>query len=405
MPDFRCRLATATGEIVERDFPAADMATLRRELERQEFLVLAIEPRSAMGSAFSGLIRRKRHVATSDFLVFNQEFAALIKAGLPIVESLSLLLERRKDPTFRAALEDVRNRVKSGEALSDAFAAQECFPPLYASTLASGERSGEIATVLGRYVKYIQTIQNVRRKVVSALIYPAILTTMASFVTIVLLTYVLPKFEDFFTGFGADLPLITRVVMTISSAIRSYALLWLVIGAALGLLFVLWRRTPAGRRQWERFVYRIPLIGAIAQEFVVTRFSRTLGTLVAGGIPLVSCLEIVSRSIGTPVFADATSRVGNKIREGGGLWSSLEETKLFPDLMIEMVKVGESSGSLAEMLEYVSDFIDQEIDNRLQRMIALVEPLLLVAMALVVGFLLLAIYYPLLQVYASSKGM
>jgi type IV pilus assembly protein PilC len=341
----------------------------------------------------------------SDFLIFNQEFAALIRAGLPIVESISLLLERRKDPAFRSALDDVRNRVKSGESLSDAFAAQPVFPPLYASTLASGERSGEIATVLGRYVKYIQTIQSVRRKVVSALIYPAILTTMALCVTLVLLTYVLPKFEDFFLGFGAELPLITRVVLGASTGIRSYALIWIPSIAGSVLAFVLWRKTPAGRRTWERFVYRVPVFGRIVQEFVVTRFSRTLGTLVAGGIPLVTCLEIVSRSIGTPVYADATARVANKIREGGGLWNSLEESHLFPDLMVEMVKVGESSGSLAEMLEYVSDFTDQEIDNRLQRMIALVEPLLLVAMALVVGFLLLAIYYPLLQVYASSKGM
>ncbi len=402
MPDFRCRLATATGEIVERDYSALDAAALRRELERQDYLVLAVEPRSSMATALSGLLRRRKKVNQSEFLVFNQEFSALIRAGLPIVESLTLLLERRKNPVFKAALVDVRDRVKSGEALSDAFAAQDVFPQLYSSTLASGERSGEISTVLTRYVKYVTTIQAVRRKVVSALIYPAILITLAAAVVLILLTYVLPNFESFFKGFGAELPLITRVVMALSKGLRDYAVVWFGSAVAGAVLFTVWRRTPAGRKSFERFTYRIPVVGKIAQQFVVTRFARTLGTLVAGGIPLVSCLEIVGRSIGTPVYADAIGRVSGKIREGGGLWTSLEETHLFPDLMIEMIKVGESSGSLAEMCEYVADFTDQEIDIKLQRLIALIEPLLLVFMALIVGTLLFSIYYPLLQVYANS---
>jgi type IV pilus assembly protein PilC len=403
--DFRCRLATTTGEVIERDYTAADANALRRELERQDYLVLSVESRSGFTGALSGLLKRKKKVNMSEFLIFNQEFAALIRAGLPIVESLSLLIERRKNPVFRGALQDVRDRVKGGEALSDAFAAQEIFPALYASTMASGERSGEIATVLTRYIKYVQTLQGVRRKVMSALIYPVILITMASVVTLVLLTYVLPKFQDFFTGFGAELPLITRVVIGISNALRSYFLVWLaaVIGGT--ALFIVWRKTAAGQRAWERITYRIPLIGQVLKQFVVTRFSRTLGTLVAGGIPLVTCLEIVGRSIGTPLFADATNRVGAKVREGGSLWSSLEETHLFPDLMIEMTKVGESSGSLAEMQEYVADFLDQEIDTKLQRLIALVEPLLLVAMALIVGTLLLSIYYPMLMAYSSATGV
>ncbi len=404
MADFRCRLATSTGEVIERDFSANDANTLRRELERQEYLVLSVESRSGLVGALSGLVKRKKKVNMGEFLIFNQEFAALIRAGLPIVESLSLLIERRKNPVFRGALQDVRDRVKGGESLSDAFAAQTIFPALYASTMASGERSGEIATVLTRYIKYVQTLQGVRRKVTSALIYPAILISMASVVTLVLLTYVLPKFQDFFTGFGAELPAITRIVIGLSNVLRNYFLVWVAAVVGGTLLFVVWRRTAAGQRAWERVTYRLPLIGPVMQQFVVTRFSRTLGTLVAGGIPLVTCLEIIGRSIGTPLFADATARVGSRVREGGALWSSLEETHLFPDLMIEMTKVGESSGSLAEMQEYVSDFIDQEIDTKLQRLIALVEPLLLVAMALIVGTLLLSIYYPMLMAYSSAAS-
>lgn len=405
MADFRCRLATATGEVLERDYSAADAGALRRDLERQDFLVLSVESRSTVAAAVSGMFRRRPRVPMREFLIFNQEFAALIKAGLPIVECLSLLLERRKNPVFRAALANVRDRVKAGESLSDAFAAHELFPPLYASNLASGERSGEIATVLARFVEYTQTVQGVKRKVVAALVYPAILLTLASFVTGVLLTYVLPKFEDFFRGFGAELPLITRVVMAISVGLRRYALLWVGIVVFGTLCFVIWKRTPAGRRGWERVTYRLPVVGPVAQQFVITRFARTLGTLVAGGIPLVSCLEIVARSIGTPLYTEAINGVAVKIREGAALWSSLDETRLVPDLMVEMVKVGESSGSLAQMLQYVADFTDQEIDTRLQRMVALIEPALLVTMALIVGSLLLSIYYPLLQAYARAQGL
>lgn len=404
MADFRCRLATASGEILERDYSAPDAPSLRRDLERQDLLVLSIESRSPLAGAVTGLLRRRRHIPVADFLVFNQEFTALVRAGLPIVESLSLLLERRKNPVFRAALVDVRDRVRNGESLSDAFAAQPALPPLYASTLASGERSGEIATVLTRYIKYVTIIQNVRRKVLAALIYPAVLVVIATIITLVLLTWVLPRFQDFFAGFGTDLPLITQVVLAASNALRTYWLLWIGALAGAVLLFAVWRRTPGGRRAVERFSYRIPLVGRIRQEFVVSRFTRTLSTLIAGGIPVVSCLEIIARAIGTPLYEAATQHVAGRIREGAGLASSLEETGLFPDLALEMVRVGESSGSLAEMLEFVADFIDQEIETRLQRLMALVEPALLVFMALIVATLLLAIYYPMLQVYSAGGG-
>ncbi len=403
MPDFRCRLAAPNGEIVDRDYTALDAAHLKRELERQEFLVLDIQRRSAVLSAFTDLFRRRKKLNMNEFLHFNQEFAALVRAGLPIVESLGMLSERRKNPDFRAALENVRERVRSGDSLSDAFGAHAMFPPLYASTLASGERSGEIANVLTRYVDYMKIIQNVRGKVRAALTYPAILVTMAIGLVFLLLTYVLPRFEGLFRDFGAELPLVTRIVIGVSQLLRNH---WLLVfgglAAAIAAL-VIWRRTPMGRRMIERAVYRLPLVGSISKKFVVTRFARTLATLIAGGIPLVNCLEIVSRAVGVGIFRDAISDVALKIREGAALWSATEETGLFPELLVEMVKVGESSGSLPEMLEHVADFTDQEIERDLQTMVSLIEPIVLIVMALVIGFLLLAIYYPLLMVYANAQ--
>ncbi|MDH3285970.1 MAG: type II secretion system F family protein [Acidobacteriota bacterium] len=403
MPDFRCRLAAPSGEIVSRDYTALDAADLRNELERQDFLVLEMQRRSAVLSAFSDLFRRRKKLNMNEFLYFNQEFAALVRAGLPIVECLGMLCERRKNPDFRAALENVRERVRSGDSLSDAFGAHAMFPPLYASTLASGERSGEIANVLTRYVSYMKIILNVRGKVRAALTYPAILVTMAIGLVILLLTYVLPKFEGLFHDFGAELPLVTRIVIGVSATLRGH---WLLVLAGVVTLVagtMIWRRTPMGRRMIERAVYRLPIVGSIAHKFVVTRFARTLSTLIAGGIPLVNCLEIVSQAVGVGIFRDAISGVALKIREGAALWSATEETGLFPDILVEMVKVGESSGSLPEMLEHVADFTDQEIERDLQTMVSLIEPIVLVAMALIIGFLLLAIYYPLLMVYANAQ--
>jgi len=401
MPIFRCRLATTTGEIVDREFEAPEPGTLRRELERQEFLVLSIQRRSSLASAFGGLLKRRKSVKMSEFLFFNQEFVALIRAGLPIVECLTLLIERRQNPVFKKALEDVRNRVRTGEALSDAFAAQGVFPPLYSSTVASGERSGEIATVLQRYVTYSKTLLTVRKKVLAALTYPAILIALSIVLVVVLLTYVLPNFQDFFSDFGAELPLITRAVLGASQLLRNWWYVWLAVIVGGVALVSVWRRTPSGQRGLEAIIYQLPVVGSIARKFVVTRFARTLGTLVSGGIPMVTGLEIVSRAIGTPIYGQAIARVAGKIREGAALWSSLEETGLFPDMLIEMVKVGESSGTVAEMLDHVGNFTDEEIEHELQTLVSLVEPALLVGMAVVVGLLLFSIYYPLLQVVGN----
>ncbi len=403
MPDYRCRLGTPSGEIVERDYTASDPQTLRRELERQDFLVLGIQRRSAVLTAISDLFRRKKKVKVGDFLVFNQQFAALIRAGLPITEALGLLIERRANPVLKQVLEDVRDRVRTGESLSEAFGAQGAIPGLYASTLASGERSGEIDTVLRRYIHYAQTVSGVRRRVIGAMVYPAILLTLLCGIIVVLLVYVLPAFQGFFQEIGSDMPWITRMVIAASDLLRGH---WLAIVSGIITTVVavtVWKRTPAGARLLEGMLYRTPVAGSIARRLVMARFSRTLATLVAGGIPLVTCLEIVGRAVETPIYRDAIETITFRVREGAALWASMEESGLFPEMMVEMVKVGESSGALAEMLEHVAEFNDEEISVQIQRAESLVEPLMLVAMAVVVGVMLLAIYYPLLSAYANSS--
>lgn len=403
MPEFSCRLATPGGEIIERSYDATDETALRQELEAKDFLVLDLRQRSAILQQITGMFRVRPKVSSKEFLLFNQELAALLKAGLPVLQSLDVLTERRENPKFGAALTDIRERVKSGEALSEAFAAQgDMFPGLYSATLASGERSGELPTVLRRYIAYAQNLLAVKKKVVSALVYPAILLVLMIGLIALMMFFIIPKFKEFLQDFGTEMPLPTVILLGAAQFCQDH---WLAILAVVlgGMIAVsTWRKTPGGRLYLDRLILRLPLVGNVIHDYAQNRFTRTLATLQSGGIPLVTSLEISARVVGNRFFEDRLRTVAGKVREGQSLWESLDETALASDIAIEMIKVGESTGSLIEMLNDVSDFVDQEIDHKLQRLVSLIEPLMLIFMAFVVGGMLLAIYYPMIQVYGEA---
>lgn len=403
MPEFIAKVGTSDGTVMERTFTAESEKALQADLEGRDYLVFGIRRKSGLLSLLPDFGRR-RTVKMKEFLLFNQELAALIRAGLPIIASLDILLERRKNPVFSKALADVRDRVRGGAALSEAFDAQgEMFPKIYSSTLASGERSGEVATVLQRFITYQKTMMNLKRKVISALIYPAFLLVLSCGVIFVLILYVIPKFTEFYADFGSDLPLITRLLVSVSTLLTTNLPYMLVALAAGALGSRAWARTEGGRMALDRVKVRVPLVGGIWQRFAVSRFMRTLGTLIAGGIPVVTALGISARAVGNRDFEARLLDVERKVREGESLWESLEETGLFNDIAIEMTKVGESTGSLHEMLANVADFYDEETETLLGTIIALLEPVMLIGMGIVVGGMLLAIYLPLLRSYAQSQ--
>lgn len=405
MPEFVCRVATPAGEVFDKVYAGTDESSLRRELENQELMILDVKRRNPVIHQLLRMLRLQGSIAPRDFLFFNQELRALIRAGLPIVPSLDILLERRKNKVFRNSLIDVRDRVKGGEALSEAFAAQgELYPPLYAASLASGERSGELASVIERFIAYLQKIIGIRRKVISALIYPAILVTLALGLIALMVFFIIPKFNEFLVDFGAELPLITKIVVgTSTAAVENWK--WIVGGLVGGFAALSWwSRTGPGRYALDRFKLRLPLAGKVISEYCQNRFTRTLGTLQAGGIPLVSSLELAARAVGNAVYEKALLEVAGKVREGQSLWESLDATGLLSDIAVQMIKVGESTGALDEMLKNASDFTDEEIDANLERMMSLVEPLMLVFMALVVAVMLLSIYYPLIQAYSQTTA-
>jgi type IV pilus assembly protein PilC len=405
MPDFVCRVATPAGEVFDKVYSGADEISLRRELETQDLMILDVRKRNPAVQGLLQAFNIKNRIAPAEFLFFNQELRALIRAGLPIVPSLDILLERRKNKTFRNALIDIRDRVKGGEALSEAFEAQgTLFPPLYSASLASGERSGELALVIERFVAYLMKVITLRRKVISALIYPTILIGLSFGLIGLMVFFVIPRFEEFLVDFGVDLPLITRIVLGISTFAGRHW--YFIIGGAVGALALLtwWGKTESGRYALDGFKMKIPLAGRVISQYCQNRFTRTLGTLQAGGIPLVTSLELSAKAVGNTVYEKALLEVAGKVREGGSLWEGLDETELFTDITVQMIKVGESTGALDEMLTNASDFTDHEIDAQLQRMMAMVEPLMLVFMALIVAVMLLSVYYPLIQVYGQAGG-
>ena len=404
MPEFQCRLATPAGEILERSYESTDESALRRDLEAKDYLILDLRARNPVLAQVLAMFRLKPRVSSKEFLLFNQELAALLRAGLPVLQSLDVLLERRENVVFARALRDIRERVKSGESLSDGFSAQgDMFPRLYGATLASGERSGELHSVLKRYIAFAKNLLSVKKKVVSALVYPIILISLMLILMTAVVFFILPKFQSFLTELGTELPLPTKILLGIADFAIGY---WQYIVVATVALFVglsMWRQTETGKLALDQVSLRIPLVGGIMNEYAQNRFTRTLATLLAGGIPLVNSLETAARAVGNRLYESKLFRVAGKVREGEALWESLEETGLMSHISVEMIKVGEATGALVDMLNDVSEFTEQEIEHKLQRLVSMIEPLLLVFMALVVGGMLLAIYLPMIQAAGQSR--
>ena len=394
--EFRCRLASPNGEITEGVFAADNEARLRHEFEEKGLYVLSMRPRGAIGGLSIRLPQRKG-VPTREFLVFNQELATLLKAGMPLVQSLDLLKRRVDSPVFRGILDDVHEKVRSGTALSDAFAPYTEFPRVYTASLLAGERSGSLDAVLRRYVEYTKIIATVRRKTVSALVYPAILISLALVLVSIIVLKVVPAFSDFYATFGAQLPLATRVILRASNFIRGN-FVFLVVGLVTTVVAVVaWVKQPGQQARFDRGILALPTLGPIARKFATSQMARTLATLLGGGLPLVNALDIAARSIGNQFMASELDAVSTRVREGESFAASLEARGVFPEVAVKMAEVGESTGALQDMLNTVADFYDEEISTSMERFVTLVEPILLVVMGIVIAGLLLALYMPLFQ--------
>jgi type IV pilus assembly protein PilC len=395
--EFRCRLASPNGEIVEGVYVAETEARLRHELEEKGLYVLSLQPKHAIAGVSLHLPQRQA-INTREFLVFNQELATLLKAGMPLVQSLDLLKRRVTSPTFRRVLDDVHERVRSGTALSDAFGAHaDLFPRVYTASLLAGERSGNLDAVLRRYVEYTKIIATVKRKTVSALVYPAILISLAVILVSIIVLKVVPAFSDFYGTFGADLPLVTRIIVRVSEFVRSQFIL-ILVGLAVAIAAVMsWVRQPGQKARFDHLLLGLPMLGQVARKFATSQMARTLATLLGGGLPLVNALDIAAKSVGNQFMAKQLEVVSLRVREGESFAAALEARHVFPEVAVKMAEVGESTGALQDMLNTVADFYDEEISTTMERFVTLIEPVLLVFMGLVIAGLLLALYMPLFQ--------
>jgi type IV pilus assembly protein PilC len=393
--EFRCRLGTTSGEIIEGIYVAQSEAALRRELEDKGLHVLSLKPRLA---AFSFSPTQKRKISRHEFLVFNQELATLLKAGMPLVQSLDILRARMSNPVLKSVLDDVWEKVRGGTALSDAFAAHgDLFPTVYTASLMAGERSGNLDSVLRRFVAYSKTVDTVRTKTISAMIYPVILILLAVVLVSIIVIKVVPTFADFYTSFEHELPLSTQIIVAISDVVR--AQLWLIlIGIVVGVsAFVAWMKQPGRGVEVDRWLLKLPIVGASFHKFSTSQMARTLATLLGGGIPLVNSLEITARASGNQHMGKELEVVAARVREGQSFAGTLLERQVVPDVAIKMIEVGESTGALQEMLNSLADFYDEEIDTEVSRFVTLIEPALLVIMGIVIAAIVLALYMPLFQ--------
>ncbi len=403
---FVCRVGTSGGRVLEDVFEANDEAALRQQLTQQGYHVFDVRRRGPIGRLkLPGRSRGSKSIGLRDLTVFNQEFAALLRSGLPMLQALDLMLARQKDPLFRSTLTDIRDRVKSGEDLSSAIAAYgDMFPPLYAATLKAGERSGEMEQVIRRFIRYLQLVTETRKRIVSALVYPAALVGLSVALIGVMTIWVMPRFTEFFSSLRVDLPLLTRITMGISVFVKNNFLILLMVLVGLVLVVMNMTRTTAGRNALSRLQLRIPLLGPLFHRLALSEFCRSLATLLAGGIPIVSGLEVAVGAVSNSYFKQRLEPMIDGVREGQSLAASLEETGAGSDIVVDMIEVGEATGSLDTMLSDVSDFLDEEVETNLQRLLSLLEPVMLVLMGIIVATLLISVYLPLFSLLGQVES-
>jgi type IV pilus assembly protein PilC len=399
--EYVCKVGTPAGEVMEQTFTAPDEASLRADLVRQGYYLFSIR----RGLGLGALPGSRPRIRPDSLLIFAQELAALLKAGLPLLQSLDVMLERQRDPTFKRSLTSVREKVKSGTSLSDAFRTEgTLYPAIFSASLVAGERSGSLDGVLRRFAQYLRLNQALKKKAISASVYPMVLLAMMTVLVVIMLVYVIPQFKGFYDGLGAELPLPTQVVMAVALGFREN-LLWILLGlgiAGAGMWY--WFHRDASGVVLDQTLLRIPYLGPLMRMYATSQLARTLSTLLAGGLPLLNALEVAAASIGNRAMAQAVGGATGKIREGASLTSALESTGMIEALPLEMVKVGEQTGALGDMLGAVSDFYDEELDTRIATLLSLVEPVLLVLMAVIVAGLLLAFYLPMFEAISAIQS-
>src|SRR5450755_1178381 len=400
MGEFVCRVADGNGRVFSHVEAAGTLEEARQKMADRGLYVYSVESRGTL----TGFLNRRnqRKVGGSDFLILNQQFNTLIKAGLPILRSLDLLATRATAPKLRPILTQIRDRVREGKSLSEAVDEAGVFSKVYSTAILAGEKSGNLSGVLEFYIAYQKVSTGVRKKILATLVYPVLLVSVAAIIVTYLVTVVIPKFALLYKDLGAELPGPTQFLIAVTVGYRYVVLS--VIGAFFlaAFLIFLWSRSEEGGAAFDRLKFRIPVVGDTMLKFQVAQFSRTLATLLTGGTPLVAALSTASDAITSKLVRNTVAQTTQMVREGESLHTALSSSGVMPDLALDMIEVGESSGALAPMLTSVAEFYEDEVNLRLTAMVALIEPVILVFMGLLVAFILIALYLPIFSFSAAG---
>jgi type IV pilus assembly protein PilC len=402
MGEFVCRVADGSGRVFSHVEAAGSLTEARQKLVDRGLYVYSVESRSGI---LSGLFQRRtdRQIGGTDFLILNQQFNTLVKAGLPILRALDLLADRAASLKLRPVLSQVRDRVREGRSLSEAVAEAGVFSKVYSTAILAGEKSGNLSGVLDYYIAYQRVSTGVKKKIVATLVYPTILIFVSILILSYIVTVVIPKFAELYRDLNVDLPGPTQLLLAVTVDYR-FVLLGCVVALLLSALGVfLWSRTQDGGAVIDRLKFRLPVIGDTLLKFQVAQFSRTLATLLAGGTPLVAGLQTASDALASKLVRGTVLQATQLVREGESLHSALASTRVMPDLALDMIEVGESSGALAPMLTSVAEFYEEEVSLRLSMLVSVIEPVLLIFMGLFVAAILISLYLPVFSLSGTVK--
>lgn len=402
MAEYLLRYADTRGHIHEQVAEAESERQARERLTHQGYLVYSVRARD-FTARLGHVGRRKKSVNLEKFLIFNQQFVTLVRAGLPILKGLDLLADRLTDPKMSRHVKAVRDDVKEGSVLSEAFARQGVFPPIYITSILAGEKSGSLVEVLERFLTYQKLTLAVRKKLLVSLLYPAVLIVLVLCLIVFLVTYVVPNFAVLYSSMQATLPAPTRILIAVGTTARSYILLGIAGLIVAGFCGWLWARRESSRATLDRWKMKLPLFGEIWLKYQVAQFSRVLSTLLVGGIPLLQALDTSGRSSSTVLLKRALETAAGQVREGRSLSQSLSTTGIFPPLAVDMMEVGESTGALPAMLNSVAEFYDQDVSNRTTAVLSLIEPAIMIFMGIFVAFVLVALYLPIFSLASSGS--
>ena len=391
--EFVCKVGTPAGRVLSQTEQAASEPELRQRLAAEGYYIFSVHAKGGLESRL-GAGRRKK-LKPDDFVIFNQQFLTLSRSGLPLHKSLELLSRQTRSAALREGLEDVRDRVRAGALISEAFEASGRFPKIYCATLRAGERSGSMDKVLAQYVTYQKVSRGFRKKFLAALIYPAFLTLFLTVLIGFIVGFVVPRFSELYSDLQVKMPPMTLFVINFSKSFKHYA--WVFIAAAVALVVgvrQLWK-SPDVKLAWDRFKYRQPLVGKLLLKFSVAEFARTFGTLIQGGLPVVQALETARHSVSSPLLVDAIAAAEKEVTAGRSLTASLRQTGFFPETALDMMEIGEGTGAMSAMLESMAEFFEEDVNVDLSTLISLVDPVMLALIAVVVAFVLVAFYLPL----------